>query len=108
MRAMLGSGHGRAHADPGRTEGKLEPRPPRGFELSRGQMLLSQREITLGTRTEKGGFEVADRWAPGETFTTGLLFALPERRDRWAPVQAFTVSLLFASKMEAATETGNS
>ena len=55
-----------------------------------------------------------DRWAPGQTFTVGLLsafhgagssglqagylllFTFPETRDRWAPVEEFTISLLFA------------
>ena len=71
-----------------------------------------------------GDAELGDRWAPGQTFTTGLLFAFHgafrsglhaghlqqlaflETRDRWAPVKAFTISLLFALQNGSNTETG--
>ena len=61
-----------------------------------------------------GDAELGERWAPGQTFTTGLLFAfhgafrsglhaghlqqlaILETRDRWAPVKTFISSLLFA------------
>ena len=61
-----------------------------------------------------GDAELGDRWTPGQTFTTGLLFAFHgafrsglhaghlqqlaflETRDRWAPVKTFISSLLFA------------
>ena len=33
--------------------------------------------------TENNLFEAG--WAPGQTFTTSLLFTLPEAGDRWAP-----------------------
>ena len=41
------------------------------------------------------GCEAGDRWPPGETLTTHLLFTLPEAGDRWALGWTFTTSHLW-------------